>query len=83
MSCQLVSYEDAPDKIKVLDKSAAFFLIWEPGSFDDCYGITPMDEIRIKMRRNMAINFMDHPELVEGKKVAIGQRIDPLLARLV
>lgn len=76
MSCQLVDAEHAPANVRALDPSALWFLMWEPGSMTSVHN--PVDETRIRMRRSMGINFMDHHELVDGRRVAIGTKMDGL-----
>ena len=80
MSCQLIDAEHAPANVRALDPSALWFLTWKPGSMTGVHN--PVDETRVRMR-GMGINFMDHPELVDGRRVAIGTRMDDLLRSLV
>ena len=75
MSCQLVDAEHAPANVRALDPSAPWFLMWEPGSMTGVHN--PVDELRVRMRR-VGINFVDHPDLVDGRRVAIGTRMDGL-----
>lgn len=72
--------KDASEPIRNAFPDAEWFIIVPDGKLADFR--TPITEIQTKMRQNMQISFELSSKLIDGKRIYVGRKLDPLVASL-
>ncbi len=82
-SVQLVLAKDAPEAVQKAHPKGEWFIIVTGESIGDCIETSiPVNEIEQKMREHMGISFFHAQEAIDGKRIHVGTKLEPLLMGL-